>query len=240
MTTIETLTVESGAGSPWVEITAIATALAVIVALATPWLIEYLRRRDRRNRAPVLSLGLEPQADLVIEEVAYSDGADGYAAWVRLGVTNEPRRDAARDVEVLLESARPLPAPGQAEVPPVLIAYPAVPWTHVPETMTRVTVPAGATRSVDVATVFLRDDLKPTLNLLIAAAPKDERNRVAPGRYELILVVTAHNADAQRYAVEVAWDGVLGPQRENIWNHLTVSAPRALPPLERRRAQPAR
>jgi hypothetical protein len=223
--------VEVGVGSPWVEISAVATALAVVVALVTPWIVEALRKRSARRRIPMLDLRFEPHADRAIERVLYSDGPEGHAAWIRLGVSNAAGREAAREVEVLLESARATPAPGQAEVPPVLIAYPAVPWTHVPAETTRVTIPAGATRSLDVATIYLRGDARKALNLLIAAAPFDQRNRVDPGRYELIFVVTAHNADAQRYVVELEWDGEFGGHRESIWDHVAVSSPRLLPPL---------
>lgn len=186
--------------------------------------MEWRRTRAQRRRTPVLSLLLDP-ADLVIERVFYTDCQEGNAAWARLGVRNEPDHDAAREVEVLLERARPLD--GGA---PVLIAYPAVPWTHVPRPTTRVTIPPGATRALDLATVYFRDDWEKRLNLQIVAEPGDTRQRVAPGRYELILVVTAHNADAQRYAVQVSWDGEFGGEPKcQIWEHFTVAAPVPLP-----------
>jgi hypothetical protein len=200
----------------WIALGSIATTAAVVVALFTPWVVERLRDRRERKQRPSLSLVFDPRTDAVIEKVRYSDQVEGSAAWIRVGVHAEADRRAARDVEVLLEKAQPLDSDEE-----VLIAWPAFQWTHL-DAATRLTIPPGVTRYLDVATVFLRSDWEPKINLLIAAQPMDERNRLAPGKYELWLVASSRDAETRRYVLRIEWDGELGEEREDIWKHLKV------------------
>ena len=107
------------------------------------------------------------------------------------------------------------------------ISFPGFEWTHT-EATTRLTVPPGVTRSVDVARVHetpADQRWNDRLELMIHPEPANQRHLLAEGTYDLEVVLSARNADARRYGVRVAYSG-RGPLTQRIQ---ILDAPRRLP-----------
>jgi hypothetical protein len=199
-------------------LTAVGTVGAVIVALWLAW------RGDRRAEArrPQLSVAFDDTTGLVNEKTTYrrteaiiTTGSpvpvevvlgQGLAAYLRIEVNNDAGHDAAEDVEVLLSRVFTM-TPDTKELEVVDISFPGFPWTHVGAT--RLTIPAGVKRTIDVARVH--DDppdkgMAGVLELLVEPTPGDFRNHLKTGAYELHLTVSARNADASHYVARVRFD----------------------------------
>ncbi len=198
---------------------AVGTVGAVIVALGlAAW-----QGRGSKRRRPVLSITFDDATGIADEEVTFTAqqvlvsgaGAVGQpftaelgrtlAAYLRFEVTNAPGHDAAEDVEVILTR---IEEPSfVAETSTLEISFPSFPWTHL-ET-TRVTIPPGVTRSVDIAAVYKDppdQQLRDIFRLLVDPEPGAFRNRLKHGTYELVLTVAARNADAVSYRTRVGFD----------------------------------
>jgi hypothetical protein len=185
---------------------AFGTVGAVIVALFLA------RRQERRARArrPMLSLVYSEIFGISEEEVTYArDGAiagTGASTWLRFNVSNEPGRDAAEDVELLLW--RVMKTPDEAGVGRLLdISFPALLWTHAGTT--RLTISPGVVRSVDIARRFHDPpyhELRDILELCLDPVPADGRHRLAAGTYDLELTLSARNANARDYWTRITFD----------------------------------
>lgn len=84
-----------GTWGGWAALTAIGTVGAVIVAVFTQWWIG----RKAKKRVPSLTLAFDRYA------VQEANVAGAVLPYVRIAVSNGSSRDAARSVEVLIESS---------------------------------------------------------------------------------------------------------------------------------------
>lgn len=174
------------------------TVGAVVVALWITLRQEYLARRRR----PSLSLG---SPGIAAEEVSRADATGlpvvtGRAVYLRLAVTNAIGKDAAADVEVLLSQIRRPSLDSDTDM--VDVSFPGFGWTHAGTT--RLTVPPGVTRHIDLGRV--RDDRADRFELLVIPHPVDLRNQLLPGTYELVLTLSARNADAHHYVMRFSFE----------------------------------
>jgi hypothetical protein len=203
---------------------AVGTIGAVVVALY----VGVIRPRLRR---PSLSLGFDgvDEEDAVIVQSAapvktwQQPTID--TAYLRLRVCNRESRDTAEDVEVLVERVRELaPRVGNQPSPSPALGNWPLPWSLSDPTTTRLNIPPGVERHVDLAHVY-RDEPATRgagpLILDIRPEPVMERHHLDFGKTEIRLVISARNADSRRYVVVVAFDGRWGVQ-DDVWQHLIV------------------
>jgi hypothetical protein len=221
--------------SIWIVLTAIGTVGAVVVALyVSVW-------RDYRRR-PKLSLEFDPapeSADIQILDTAPFH-PQPQQAWVRLRVISERRRSAAEEAEVMIVAARetgprqPVQlSPGlqaihtRASSLPIPIEGQLLIWSNSEQV--RLNIPPGIHRHVDLLCVTrgrTDDDRFPRFEdgcvIQVKPTPTDLRHHVRASRFYLELAITARNADARRYGVEVSFDGQWGDDREAIREHLAI------------------
>jgi hypothetical protein len=183
-----------------------------MVALGSAWWAE----RRVNLRRPRLSLAFDDDSGLTTESVfaQYRPGEDPVkwkADYLRVEVTNAPGSDAADDVEVLLAEVRRYDLDGR-EAGVLEISFPGFVWTHT-ET-TRLTVPPGVTRTVDLGRVHSGAPsavgVGDGFELTVHPQPGDRRNVLVPGSYVLRLILAARNADAVEYSVTVVHDPDVG------------------------------
>lgn len=141
-------------------------------------------------------------------------------------VTNRAGRTTADEVEVLLAQVQYVDistADEDRTSLPALSNQP-LPWSSSLPTTTRLSVPPGVERHVDLLRVFHTSAAEGNLKmeLLIHPKPADGRQVLPSGTYAIWLAVTARNADRLMYEVFVAFDGCWA---EDIWKHLLVSEP---------------
>jgi hypothetical protein len=181
-------------------VAALGTLAAVVVALALAQRAE----RSARRRRPSLELSFDPTHGIRRELLSYSDRS-GPGAYVRFGVKNAPGKDAAEDVEVLLAE---ILVPSFTEDDQAIdVSFPGFQWTHT--TSTRLTIPAGVVRDIDIARLHeLPPDpgLASKLELLMSPPPADGRQFLDGGTYELRLTVSARNADAVTYRTRLTYN----------------------------------
>jgi hypothetical protein len=190
-------------------LTAIGTVGAVIVAVASAWWVE----RRAHARRPKLSLAFDRESGVHTETVTalHPDGtpaAHWPAAHLRFEVTNARGKDAADDVEVLLTAVRIVE---HDLVRVIEISFPGFQWTH--HQTTRLMIPPGVTRSVDICRVHenapVGSGYGGQLELAVLPEPGDGRHKLAPGKYELVLALAARNADAVEIIVDLVFDPTL-------------------------------
>jgi len=198
-------TILSGAGA------AFAAGVAVYVGV-----VRVRRRRPRlRIEQPV------PERELVV--VRTSDG--DASAWVRLRVTNDGDREAAEDVEVVIDRVAEL-RPRQGFPPAksgAALAGLSLAWSATPERQARAHIAPGSARLVDLAAAFKGSAAARQAPLVIQTAfihADPEVYSLRSGEIAIDLVATARNADPHRYRVQVAYDGDWG---SDIWGHLRVT-----------------
>ncbi len=191
----------------------------------------YVRDIRYRRRRPSLWLHFdgEDEEDAVIVPSAlpfltWQEQPSTPTAYLRLRVRNRDGRDTAEDVEVLIERVRELePRVGNAPSPSPALGNWPLPWSSSNPTTTRLTVPSGVARHVDLAHVYRNEAATrgaTPLILDIRPEPTMDRHHLDFGKTEIRLVVSARNAAARRYVLVVAFDGRWG--QDDVWNHLRV------------------
>jgi hypothetical protein len=205
------------------------TWATVAVAIGTIGAVAYALFRDlvvTPRRRPRLELRFDRTGnDQVI--VGTERGVD--AAYVRLRVANQPGRDTADDVVVMVTEVLSVE---EAETRPIGLP---LSWSGSVPPLTVGSVHPGSERHVDLAHVDLpagaefesarsRPERMPC-QLDLASTPPGGRGDLAPGSYEISIEVRARNADAIRYAIAVSWDGEWSG-RTAMWDHLVVEPPR--------------
>jgi hypothetical protein len=184
--------------------------------------------RERRHR-PKLSLayhGPEGGDAVVVRKVR--DGPLAVdVAYVRLRVVAKKRRAAADDAEVMVLRVTELaPREGyQPQTDNVTIEGQLLGWSNVVPTTTRLTIPPGVHRHLDLVRVDKSAPDIAAAQITVAAVPVDRRNAVKSGSFEIELAVTARNMDARRYRVVIDYDGGWG---KDVWEHLRVQEPRPI------------
>jgi hypothetical protein len=149
--------------------------------------------------------------------------------WLRLTVSNGPRRRSAHDARVLLTSAHRLGDNGEAERLPLDTV--GLIWSNRKEPSGVAEVPPGIERRVDVANLVwpAGQTSLPTegsggclAQLQVTPEPSAERHRLSAGRYRLELALSARDVDARRYSVVLAFDGVWHGDAAAIAPHFTL------------------
>jgi hypothetical protein len=135
--------------------------------------------------------------------------------WLRFTVGNPPGKSTAREVQVLVTHVR---APPERED---LVPGGPLLWTDV--RIPTVDLPAGISRMVDVATVYMPDGATATkLHLQTTLAEGDERNELEPGAYDLELAVTARDVDAVFYNTTISFENTWEEDPLDLRPHLKV------------------
>jgi hypothetical protein len=227
-------------GDIWNVVSALGTVLAVVAAIGTLIYVEEFKPRRRR---PVLYPSFEHgraeyQATVCPDQVACEH-------WLRLRVTAERNRDTAENVEVLFLAKQAAVSGKPVPVEPRNLRWSATTRTFngrelidlladdAPEPKTRVRIPAGTYRYVDVLQASDSDRV-----------PSDQqrRPRVCTWPFHadrhmldtrdctLFCSLTADKADTRYFALDVKWDGVWSPD-EDWWNHVVIKGPHLLDAL---------
>jgi hypothetical protein len=204
------------------------TALGTLGAVGASVYVGVLRDRLRR---PSLSLAFQRgSSDAIITRASEArkvgglvDEIVGYQeAYLRLRVLNKRKRMAAEDAEVTITALREIaPDPshggGNLRIDGQSLAF----SNSVPKT-TRMTVAPGGERHVDLAHVSLAEHRVDRAEIAVWPGPPEMSQRsIVRGSIELELTVTARNADAVRYLLELHFGGVPA-DRATIWDELRI------------------
>jgi hypothetical protein len=229
-----------GGGNVWDVVSALGTILAVVAAISTLIYVEEFKPRRRRPK-------LHPSFERGRAEYEATVCPDGVACehWLRLRVTADRDRDAADNVEVLFLAKKTAASGEPVPVEPRNLRWSATTRTFnggtlidlladdAPEPKTRVRVPGGTYRYVDVlqasdsATVASEQQRVPRVCTWPFHA---DRHMVGTGDCALFFSLTADKADTTYFALDVAWDGEWSADAD-WWNHLVVEGPRLLDTL---------
>jgi hypothetical protein len=221
--------VGDGVSQLMVHESALRTGATVAAAVGTVGAVLYALFRDlilANRRRPRLDLRFDAHGtDQVV--VGTVGGFD--AAYVRLRVTNEKRKDTADDVQVFVREI----ASQEASSDSTPIGLPLI-WVGSLPPTTIASVHPGFERHIDLLHVDWitknLDDVvqkyteETPLQLDVHPKPAGGQHTLSAGKYEISVELVARNADAARYTVVVEWDGKwLGKDR--MWEALRVQAP---------------
>lgn len=200
----------------------VAAVVALYIALRS-------ERRERR-RQPDLRLLFDPATDDV--EAGGGEGTDE-KHWVRLRVANRWGKRTAEDVEVLIVDVRP--RLGQslsgfrltwATLVEDDYRWPSVPWPA------RQSIAPGTARHVDLLYMARgsgRESGDPVegeapAHIALQAQPErlDQRHVLPGGKWDLLVALTARDADAMYYSVIIDFDGQWSSS-EHLMEHLKLS-----------------
>ncbi|HKC21728.1 MAG TPA: hypothetical protein VKB64_04355 [Gaiellaceae bacterium] len=149
--------------------------------------------------------------------IGTADGVE--AASVRVRVANGRGKDTADEVVVVVTEL--VLVDDSATTP---IGLPLT-WSGTHPPLTMASVHPGSQRHVDLLHVDWPAQNDAPLRLDVSPKPRDSRDALEPGNYEISIEVRARNADATRYVVPVSWDGAW-PEKDAIWDHVRVEPPR--------------
>jgi hypothetical protein len=192
-------------------------ALGAIVAAALG--IRLVRREKAMTPKPTMTFEENPAST----EWAPVFRHGHRSLWLRFTVDNPPGKRTAREVQVLVTH---VVAPAERKE---LVPGGPLRWTDV--RIPTVDLPAGISRMVDIATVYLPvvDEKVPDaekvtkLHLQVTLAEGDERNALDPGTYELELAVTAQDIDATFYNTTIKFENTWETDPWDLKRHLEVS-----------------
>jgi hypothetical protein len=168
-----------------------AAAVAVGIAVVTSLL--------RRRRRPSVRLSHDAEADRKVE----TTGSGTPSMYVRLGISNEPGKHAAEDVQVFVVAVS-----GER------VNYGPLGWTHIGEWVTRVggkewvpgtkqTLGPGIRRTVDLGSA--RSDGTP-FTLAVNPPPASGAHELQRGVFDIVVAVSPRNADAQHFALTLTFE----------------------------------
>jgi hypothetical protein len=183
------------------------------------------------RRRPKLELRLDPVGN---DQIIVGTARGCEAAYVRLRVANQVRKDTADDVVVMVTESRP-PASSVQTVPETRPIGLPLTWSGTNPPLSVASVHPGSERHVDLLHLDLpaQDELEIArkwsepvpFSLDVTPKPAGGQDLLEPGTYEVALEVRARNADAIRYVIRVHWDGKWSGKTA-IWDHLRVEPPR--------------
>jgi hypothetical protein len=178
-------------------------------------------------------LYLQPEIPEVLEvpENLGKPGKTTLIAYTYLTVRNAQGRSVATDVEVFVKDAyvsKPL-----TDVPSRHFGLGdlALKWSNTQPKTTRASVPPGAERRLDFLRVENGRDAQGRLPLIVYVLPEPvhERHHVRGATVIFELLLTASNADAKGYTVQVNFDGTFPAESvtdaHQLWQHLTIVRP---------------
>jgi hypothetical protein len=207
-------------------LSAVGTIAAVLTALfIVPW-----RARKRR---PKLWVTFDPQDGFdTMTDIPTHGG--GLSHWVLPRVHCEAGRDAAIDVEVVF-----IEMVNVTTGEPLLFENRCLEWSGVGGT--RLTVAPGIHRHITL--LFLMDPEHPVSTdgtegfeafVVVKPEPGANRNALGAGKYRARFAVTAANADAVEYEMDIDYDGTWW-RGAAIWDHLAIGEPRPISTRKRSR-----
>ncbi len=200
-------------------LSAVATIGAVLTALfIIPW-------RESRRR-PRLTVTFDPLSDFDAMTDVPTHGR-GLSHWILPRIHNEAGRDAATDVEVLF-----IEMSNRSTGQPLQFENRCLEWSGVGGT--RLTVAPGVDRHITL--LFLMDPVHPVsadgtagfaASVVVKPEPGANRNALPVGKYRARFAVTATNADAVEYEMDIDYDGTWW-SGSAIWDHLVVGQPQVV------------
>jgi hypothetical protein len=195
----------------WVA--AIGSSVAALGAIVAALLGVRRARREKAMRPePAMTFAGDPSST----EWAPVFRHEHRSLWLRFTVGNPFGKSTAREVQVLIT---------HVEAPPErkdLVPGGPLLWTDV--RIPTVDLPAGISRMVDVATVYMPDGATATkLHLQTTLAEGDARNELEPGAYGLELAVTARDVDAVFYNTTISFENTWEEDPWDLRPHLRVS-----------------
>ena len=218
------------------------SVISVVASLTAVGLSIYLNVYRERRLRPRLQLLLDPESSSNLVTLEYPAEGECAEHWLRFSVCNERDRRTAEDVEVMfigcksedgnnpelpLES-RHLRWSATSEAKPGIDAMAA----GGPKPMVSATIPPGFYRYLDLLHASNRGKVDAAVRCvprICVWPPPSDRNHLLSGSYVFYFAVTARDANASFYRLQVSFDGEWSPLREQWWsNHLQVSAPAAL------------
>lgn len=210
-TTLQTIAIFLGA---------VATSLGVLVALFYPGYLE-------RKRRPRLSIRpFDPtQGDGTVIDTDPSDAS----AWARIRIANAPGRDAAREVEVVLERIEPIHTEAERRAwlgckgdLAVLSGNP-LKWADRARTIT-LDIPSGSVRRFDLLHIrtcspnrrLPGGSLAVPMRLALQEVPEQGQHLLSDLAYRAAISVTARNCEPLMENVVIKFGGMWigGPE---IW-----------------------
>ena len=191
---------------------AVDTWATVAVAIGTLGAVGYALFRDL-----IVTPRRRPKLDLRLDDEGHDKLTLPSGASVRMRVVNRPGKDTADEVVVVVTTLQRL---GDGETSPVGVP---LTWSGTSPPRTIATVHPGSQRHVDLLHCDTGSD---ALQLDLSPKPTAGHDELEAGSYEISVEVRARNADAIRYVIPVTWDGDWSGE---IWEHLRVEAPRAIP-----------
>lgn len=197
---------------------AVDTWATVGVAIGTIGAVAYALFRDvvvTPRRRPRLELRFDRTGN---DQVVVGTAAGFDAAYVRLRVANEPGKDTADEVVVMLTEVDAADEDGTRPV------HLPLAWSGTSPPLTVSAIHPGSARHVDLLHVDLAGDDAGQLQLDLNPKPTGGQDRLEPGAYEIAIEIRGRNADALRYVVPVSWDGTWS-DRAGLWDHLHAGAP---------------
>lgn len=184
----------------WEIATAVGTIGATVAAVTAPWLIDWKRRQSH----PQLLAHFDQYA---IADEGTLDSPAGQK-WLRLAVTNAPRRDTAQAVTALVLGCEELPrgSSGSGGVRRWL-ANPALGWANGSERGgAAMSIPPGVKRYVDVGTWGIAGDGTVALFLQVKPQPLSGRHILPAGRHRITVDLAPENGSPTTWEIDVAWE----------------------------------
>jgi hypothetical protein len=221
-------------------LTAGGTILAALAAIGAVIYIEELKPRRRRPRLkPVFEHG-RPEFEATVRP-------DGRCSeqWLRIRVEAHRDRDAAEDVEILFVAKKAMTSGETRPVEPRNLRWSATTRTFdgrklldlladdAPEPRTRMRLPAGTYRYVDVlqATDSRAVSKKQRRVPRVCTWPfHADRHILGAGVHTLYFALIAARVDTIYFTLVVRWDGKWATDT-SWWNRLVVSGPTIVPEL---------
>ena len=218
-----------------IVVSTVDTWATVAVAVGTLGAVLYALFRDlfvTPRRRPKLSLRFDPSGN---DQIVVGTAGGDEAAYVRLRVANQPGRDTADDVVVVVTELRRLDSEDtRTDVTPIGLP---LTWSGTTPPLTVAAVHPGSGRHVDLLhvdwpggdEVEIAQKWTDTVPVQLDLTPKPGGGRdfLRFGAYELSVEVRARNADAICYMVPVVWDGKWSGKAA-MWDHLRVEPPRVV------------
>lgn len=189
----------------------VGTVGAVLVAIFAGLLSRFLAWVGERRSRPSVTLKYDPEIDLAPEGVQFTQqfGKTYAAIYARLRAENASDGRAAEGVEVVVSQIEPL-EPSENIDPKdwndqTIRSFGSLGWSSV--VSPSLTLGPGATRLVDLGWIVdVSGDH--TFHLGLKVQPASGRQDLAPGRYRLVLTVSAENVNAERWGLDLEYDGV--------------------------------
>lgn len=207
----ETMPAAVGTWGVWAVLTAVGTVGAVVVAVGLQGWLDWKQRRAH----PQLTLHFD--SHMQAQETDPVTGA--VMDYLRLAVSNAEGKSTAEDVEILiLEIQEFATGAGGSGGRRVWLANPALGWANSLDPLPRMTIPAGATRYVDVGRWLQLQSPVAELSFVLSVVPEPGSNRhiLTRGNWRIRLAATLRNGNATFWDAEIFYDETIAAGLANL------------------------